>query len=396
SKDPFHIPLMVGLLDKSGNELALHCDNVEKNSDGKHIINLKEQKSTYVFKNLKDRPVLSILREFSAPVNLNWEASEEDLYFLMEKDTDSFNRREMAQKISIRVLSDLIKKARRGEALTVNPRYIKAMSTIIKDDLMDAAFKAKMLQLPSLAVLAQLEPVLDSAAFDKARNAVRTAIARENKEAFLEIYKKFHNVEPKSRNTKVFGQRLLKNQALHYLADLADSEVYDMVNKQYWDAQNMTDRMTALMILADSESTHREKVLANFHEEWKNDSVVINKWFTAQASSHRTETLDEVKALTKNPSFNINNPNNVYSLLRAFSANLVRFNDPKAYEFYADRILEIDPKNPQVAARLCSAFNFVKKLEPQLQDAAMTQIKRIVASPSLSKNSRELLQSALG
>lgn len=138
---------MVGLLDKSGNELALHCDNVEKNSDDKHIINLKEQKSTYVFKNLKDRPVLSILREFSAPVNLSWEASEDDLYFLMEKDTDSFNRREMAQKIAIRVLSGLIQKARKNEPLVVDPRFIKAMSAIIKDQSMDAAFKAKMLQL---------------------------------------------------------------------------------------------------------------------------------------------------------------------------------------------------------------------------------------------------------
>ena len=396
NKDPFHIPLMVGLLDKSGQELPLNCDNVEKNSDDKHIINLKDQKTTYVFKNLKERPVLSILREFSAPVNLNWEASEDDLYFLMEKDTDSFNRREMAQKISIRILSDLIKKARNGEKLTVDPRYTKAMSAIIKDNTMDAAFKAKMLQLPSLAVLAQLEPVLDSAAFDKARMTVRTTIARENKEALLATYNKYHNVEPKSRNTKVFGQRLLKNQALHYLADLEDAEIYEIVSKQYWNAQNMTDRMTALMILADSESTHREKVLANFHEEWKNDSVVINKWFTAQATSHRKDTLEQVKSLTKHPTFNINNPNNVYSLLRAFSANLVRFNDVKAYEFMADKIIEIDPKNPQVAARLCSAFNFVSKLEPEMKQSAMNQIKRIVAVPSLSKNSRELLQSALG
>lgn len=245
-------------------------------------------------------------------------------------------------------------------------------------------------------MLAQLEPVLDATAFDKARIAVRTAIAKDNKEALLEIYKKYHNVEPKSRNTKVFGQRLLKNQALHYLADLEDAAIYDIVSKQYWEAQNMTDRVTALMILADSESVHREKALANFHEQWKNDSVVINKWFTVQSSSHRSQTLDDVKALTKHPTFNINNPNNVYSLLRAFSANLVRFNDPKAYEFYADKIIEIDAKNPQVAARLCAAFNFVKKLPPELSDSAMTQIKRIVAVPSLSKNSRELLQSALG
>ncbi|WP_413584674.1 aminopeptidase N [Bdellovibrio sp. HCB274] len=394
-KEPFHIPLMMGLLDKSGQELAVDCEKIAKNSDGQHVIELKSQKENFVFKGLKSRPVLSILREFSAPVNLNWEASEEDLYFLMEKDTDSFNRREMAQKLALRLMSGLIKQARSGQELKVDERFLKAMNTVMNDDSMDAAFKAKMLQLPSLAVLAQMEPVLDPRAFDLARQTIRREIAKGNKEALLATYKKFHNVEPKSRNTKVFGQRLLKNQALHYLADLHDPEIYELVNKQYWEAQNMTDRMTALMILADSESAHREKVLADFHENWKNDSVVINKWFTVQALAHRPKILDEIKALTKNPTFNINNPNNVYSLVRAFATNLVSFNTEKAYEFMADMIIEIDPKNPQVAARLCSSFNFVGKLEPELKAHAMKQIKRIVEVPGMSKNSRELLQSAL-
>jgi aminopeptidase N len=170
------------------------------------------------------------------------------------------------------------------------------------------------------------------------------------------------------------------------------------VNTQYWNAQNMTDRMTAMMILADTDTNFRDQVLQHFHDEWKNDSVVINKWFTAQATTSRPQALEDIKALTKHPSFNITNPNNVYSLLRAFGANLVRFHDPKvdAYKFYADMILEIDAKNPQVAARLCAAFNFVKKLEPAMKEKALEQIKRMVAVETLSKNSRELLQSSLG
>lgn len=396
-KEPFHIPLMMGLLDKSGNELTLNCDKITVNSDGKNLIELKEQKEVYTFKGLKDRPVLSVLREFSAPVNLKWEAAEEDLYFLMEKDTDSFNRREMAQKISLRLLRNLIGQARNKQTLTVDPRFIKAVSATIADESMDPSFKAKMLQLPSYAVLAQEESVLDAEAFYQARTALRQAIAKENRGALLNIYRKFHNVEPKSRDTKVFGHRSLKNQALAYLAELHDPEIMEAVNKQYWEAQNMTDRMTAMMILADSESAHREKALQHFYEDWKDDSVVLNKWFTAQATTNRKQVLEDVKALTKHPAFNITNPNNVYSLLRAFGANLVRFHDPNtnAYEFYADKILEIDTKNPQVAARLCAAFNFVQKLEPAMKEKALTQIKRMVAVESLSKNSRELLQSAL-
>ncbi|WP_413942962.1 aminopeptidase N [Bdellovibrio sp. HCB-162] len=396
-KDPFHVPLMMGLLDKAGNELKLNCDKIQVNSDGKNLIELKEEKENFVFKGLSERPVLSILREFSAPVNLKWQASQDDLYFLMEKDTDSFNRREMAQKIGMGVLHGLIQQARAKQPLVVDAKYLKALSAIIRDETMDPGFKAKMLQLPSYAILAQEEAVLDAEAFHKARITLRTAIARENRAQLLDIYRKYHGVEPKSRNTKVFGHRSLKNQALAYLADLRDPEILEIVNKQYWEAQNMTDRMTAMMILADAETPLREKALQNFYEEWKNDSVVINKWFTTQATSHRPQTLEDVKALTKHPAFNITNPNNVYSLLRAFGANIVNFHDPNtnAYEFYADKILEIDAKNPQVAARLCAAFNFVQKLDPAMKEKAMKQIKRMVAVETLSKNSRELLQSAL-
>ncbi|WP_415063217.1 aminopeptidase N [Bdellovibrio sp.] len=396
-KDPFHVPLMMGLLDRRGQELKLDCEKIQVNSDGKHLIELKDKKETFVFKSLQERPVLSILREFSAPINIKWEASQDDLYFLMEKDTDSFNRREMAQKLGLTVLHNLIAQARAKAPLTVDPRFVKTMSAIIRDANMDPGFKSKMLQLPSHAILAQEEAVLDAEAFHLARTTLRAAIARENRGHLLDIYRQFHGVEPKSRDTKVFSHRSLKNQALGYLADLNDPEILEIVNKQYWDAQNMTDRMAAMMLLADSNSAHREKALQNFHDDWKNDSVVINKWFTAQATTSRSNVLEDVKALTKHPAFSLTNPNNVYSLLRAFGANIVRFHDPKmdAYEFYADKILEIDAKNPQVAARLCAAFNFVQKLEPAMKEKALKQIKRMVAVESLSKNSRELLQSAL-
>lgn len=397
-KEPFHIPLTIGLLDRNGRDLDLNCQDIEVNSDGQRLIELKDKKKNLVFSGLPERPVLSILREFSAPIHLKWEASEDDLYFLMEKDTDSFNRREMTQKLALGVLHTLIQQARRNATLSVDTRFVNAMGTIIRDENMDPGFKAKMLQLPSSAILAQEEPVLEANAFDQARKALRRAIAQANRAELLAIYHKFHGVEPKSRNTKVFGHRQLKNQALGYLADLNDPEITTLVDQQYWSAQNMTDRMTAMMILADTETTFREKVLQHFHDEWKNDSVVINKWFTAQASTSRPQVLEDVKSLTQHPAFNIANPNNVYSLLGAFGANLVRFHDPKleAYKFFADRILEIDAKNPQVAARLCAPFNFVKKLEPAMKEKALEQIKRMVAVETLSKNSRELLQSSLG
>ncbi|HEY1079817.1 MAG TPA: aminopeptidase N, partial [Bdellovibrio sp.] len=398
TKEPFHIPLMMGLLDKNGKELKLNSPKIHINSDGKSLIELKEAKETVTFTGITERPVLSLLREFSAPIHLKWNANSDDLYFLMEKDTDSFNRREMSQKIAMNLLHDLIGKARTKQELVVDKRYLSAISGIIADTTMDPAFKAKMLNLPSYAILAQEEAILDAPAFHAARTAVRVAIARENREQLLKIYRKYHGVEPKSRDTKVFGHRGLKNQALGLLAELPDSEILEIVNKQYWEAQNMTDSIYALMILADTNSAYREKALQHFYETWKNDSVVINKWFTTQAITlNRQQTLQDVKDLTKHPAFNITNPNNVYSLLRAFASNLIKFHDPKsdAFKFYADMIIEVDAKNAQVGARLSAAFNFVAKLDKDMKEKALTEVRRILAVDTLSKNSRELLQSTI-
>ena len=315
----------------------------------------------------------------------------------MEKDTDSFNRREMAQKLSLRVFDQLIKQYRSKQPFKVEASFLKALGTVIQDKKMDPAFKAMMLQLPPNAVLAQEQAVLDSEAFHEARKFLRTSIAAANKDALMEIYKQFHGHEAKSQNAKSFGHRMLKNQALSYLSVSEDPAILELVAKQYKDAQNMTDRITSLNILANTESPLRQQALDDFYQTWKEDTLVINKWLTAQAYSSRPSTLADVKALTKHPAFNIENPNNIYSLLRAFGDNLVRFHDPaqETYSFYADMILEIDAKNAQVAARLCSAFNFVKKLNPTLKARATKEVQRILATPTLSKNSRELLEKTM-
>lgn len=397
TKENFHIPLMLGLLDSKGQELNLVSEKVTTNSDGKHVIELRDKKEVHTFKNIAERPVLSILREFSAPVHLKWDAAAEDLYFLFENDPDSFNRREMGQKIALRVFRDLIAQAREKKELKVDARFVAALTKVIQDDKMDPQFKSVMLELPNNAILAQEETVLDAQAFYVARKILRQTIAQANRAALLALYKKFHGVDAKKTDSKTAGVRKLKNMALGFLSTLEEPEIHELLTKQYWNAENMSDRMTALWLLADSTAASREEVLKDFHETWKNDSVVLNKWFAVQATTMRPQTFEDVKALTKHPSFSINNPNNVYSLLRAFGANLVRFHDPssEAYTFYADKILEIDPKNPQVAARLCSAFAVVKKLDPKMRDKAMTEIRRLVASPTLSKNSRELLQPML-
>jgi aminopeptidase N len=396
-KKPFHIPLKMALLNSRGEEMELHCERITRNSDGKVLIELKEDVATYVFRLVPERPVLSILREFSAPVNLQWDASNDDLYFLMEKDPDEFTRRESAQKIALRLFASLIPAAQAGETLKVDEKYVRAIGQILSDERLAPAFKAQMLELPSDVVLAQRQPVLDAPAFFKARKAIRHAIAMAHQALLTEIYDRYHEVEPLSRDPKVFGHRLLKNTALSLLQEIEDSSLAEIVVQQYQTAKNMTDQLVALELLASGNHSYRPAALEDFYKKWHQDSVVLNKWFTAQAFSSRKDTFETVKKLTAHPSFNIQNPNNVYALLRAFSQNFSSFHNPdnNAYEFLADMILKIDEKNPQVAARLCAAFNFVPKLSPMMKERALQQIRRVVANEKLSKNSRELLQSAL-
>ncbi|HEY8270328.1 MAG TPA: aminopeptidase N [Pseudobdellovibrionaceae bacterium] len=396
-KKPFHIPLLMGLLNSQGKEMELHCNKITRNSDGKTLIELREGVETFVFKLVPERPVLSLLREFSAPIHLQWERPLEDLYFLMEKDNDEFNRREAAQKIILRLFADLIAQHQAKQTLTVNNKFITAIGTILHDENLSEAFKAQMLQLPSDILLAQEQPILDAPAFFAARKKLRHEIALAHKKSFADIYGKFHNVEPLSRDPKVFGHRFLKNIALSFLQELDDATLTEMVVQQYQTAQNMTDQLVALELLASGGSNYRPKALEDFHQKWHGDSVVMNKWFIAQAFSSRKDTFETVKSLTQHPSFNINNPNNVYALLRSFTQNFVIFHNPEqpAYEFLTDMILKIDERNPQVAARLCSAFNFVNKFPPQMKKQALQQIHRMVAHDKLSKNSRELLQNSL-
>ncbi|MBC7370070.1 MAG: aminopeptidase N, partial [Bdellovibrionaceae bacterium] len=307
-KKPFHIPLMIALLNQNGTEMELHCDRVTRNSDGQTLLELKKEVETFIFCLVPERPALSILREFSAPVNLKWDQSLEDLYFLMEKDTDEFNRRESAQKIALRLFAELIENHRAKKPMLVDPKFVAAMGKILTDEKTTASFKAQMLQLPSDIVLAQQHETLDAASFFAARKAIRRALATAHQKILTEIYQKYHEVEPLSRDPKVFGHRQLKNSALSFLQEIDDSSQAEPVVQQYQTAKNMTDQLVALELLASSHHAYREEALNDFFQKWKNDSVVLNKWFTTQALSSRSDTFDTVKALTSHPSFNITNP----------------------------------------------------------------------------------------
>jgi aminopeptidase N len=388
-KKPFHIPLVIGLLDQYGKDLPLKNDQVVRNTEGQSLLHLRQEKETFVFRDIPHRPVLSLNRQFSAPVRLKWDASLEDLLFLMKKDSDAFNRWEASQKIYQQAFSALLKNPNE-----VPPSLIEAFSTVINDTSLDPDLKAKLMTLPSDDYLAQLEPVIVAPAFLKARQAMEKAFALATAGRLEEIYHEFHGKNLQSRDPKDFGRRRLKNTALMYLSQLPEKQ--KLVKAQFDQAQIMTDQQSALAFMVEMQNDLRDYSIQKFYDQWKSEFLVINKWFAVQAASTHPQTFLTVQRLMSHPDFTLKNPNKVYALLRTFGDNLVIFHNPEldTYRFMADQILEIDRLNPYVAARIAGCFDVWTRLPEAQAKKARAELERMV-SAGLSKNTHEIISKNL-
>lgn len=390
-KKPFHIPFVFALLDENGQEIKPHSTDIRTNSDGDYLMELVTERQTFTFHNLDKRPVLSLGRNFSAPVNYTWEQNEQDLYFLMNHDQDGFNRQEAGQKLYIREILNLIQQAQNKNQLNVNPKLIQAMKQQLTSENLKPAMKALMLELPSTSILAQQVEILDPKSMNQAIRTLKFKFAQLAQKELLQMYQQLHTKNVEKTDADSIGTRRLKNICLEFLVELESKEILEIVTNQFKNAQNMTDKMIAFQILVEQNSEQRNIAIADFYSEWQSDALVLNKWFQTQSIADHSDTFATVRSLYQHEKFNRKNPNNIYSLLRSFSTNLVHFNQPEVFEYFADRIIEIDEFNPQVAARLCDAFNLVKKLPTDLQTKAKSEVRRILSQPKLSNNTKELL-----
>jgi aminopeptidase N len=374
---PFYIPLQMGLLNSQGKET--HSE----------LLILNEKSKTWTFKS-DDRPVLSLNRNFSAPVKLKWSLPHADLLHLIKFDTDEFNRREACMKMLLDQIQKIILDSGKGEKLVANPDIISALGFVLNDSKIDAQFKALILTLPSDTILAQEEKVLNPQAFSAAKREITTAFVKKFEKEILETYKKHHALNST-------GDRALKNLLMHQLVTAGSTEGLSLCEKQYQTATNMTDSLHALIVLCDSNSPQKDNALKDFYQKWSADSVVFNKWLSAQAMSKTGNTFESVQKCTQVVGFDKNNPNNMYSLHNVFAGNYLKFHSDSepTYQWYCDEILRIDAVNPQVAARLSSAFNFTKKLPDHLKKIAQTEISRVLKSEKLSKNAREILEKCI-
>jgi aminopeptidase N len=383
TKEPMAIPLAMGLVGRDGRDLPLiGADGRTHDQPG--IITLTKGQESFVFAEIVERPVVSINRGFSAPIKLTANLSADDLRFLAAHDADPFNRWQSVQAIAMSLLVANATAARARVPAARDDSLIAALAAILADAKLEPAFVAQTLTLPSEADIArEIGKNVDPDAIFAARRSLRAIIGTELRAALTEAYMRFATVGPYSPDAASAGRRALRNVALDLLAADANAEGIARAFRQFQSADNMTDRMAALSTLAQHDTPQRAEAIEAFYTHYADDALVIDKWLTLQAMIPEDATLDRVRRLTQHPAFSMSNPNRMRALIGAFAqANQTQFNRPDGagYAFVADTALSLDGKNPQVAARLMTAFRSWRALEPVRREKAEAALRRVAAA----------------
>ncbi len=388
-KLPFHIPLLVGLLDAGGQDMIPAS-----------LLQLTQEKQAFIFSGLKARPTLSFLRNFSAPVQVQSFQSREELAFLMAHDSDLFNKWDAANQLSEAIILECITVLQQGGTPVLDPLFVEAVRVNLRQGNGDKALLSQALTLPTETNLALQMPVIDPDNLFLARQFVRAELARQLHQELYQTYEDSRDTGGYLLTPEAIGRRSLKNTCLSYLLarDPLPLANLQLAVHQYQQQANMTDVMAALSTLAQCPVTERQMVLDDFFLQWQNEPLVVDKWLSLQATSILDNTLETVKSLLTHRAFTINNPNKVRALIGAFvNGNHVRFHvtSGAGYAFLADQVLVVDRINPQIAARLMAPFTSWKRYDRYRQHLMRQQMIRIAGQPGLSAGVFEVVQKSL-
>lgn len=381
--EPMQMPLRVALYDEQGKFLQQE-----------EILDYKDQKQIFLFNNITSRPVLSLNRDFSAPVKINYEQSLNDLLNLYANDTDAFNRYEAGQKIMQKIIFDGLT----NKSADVPKDFIEAMRKVLVDTKIDSAFKGELITPPSETELNDLLKSPDYENIFNVRNSFALAVGHALKNELMKVYDENNQAKKFSLDQKSVGERTLKNRILWYLSFVNDSGFNKMLMNQFKTATNMTDEFSALQLFCHLQNDETKLVTEQFYSKWKNESLVIDKWFAAQASCRGNNTLTRVNELLKHPDFTMKVPNRYRSLVYSFARNLRNFHDisGSGYDFIAKQVIEIDQLNPQVAARLAnSSFNVFKRLDRERYSLMKGKLDLIMKADKISRDTYEIVSKNL-
>lgn len=396
-KKPMFIPISMGLIDSEGKEIPLYV-NDEPVSNEK-VLHLTQAEQTFTFKKVKDKPVPSLLRNFSAPIKLNFAYSDKDLSFLFKHDKDAFNRWEAGQKYALRTMLHMVQTYQKNKELLLANEFQEIFEYILTRNDHDKLLSAEMLILPTEKYIGEQMEVVDVDAIHAVREFVLTELANKLQSAFVKVYNANHEAnKPYEFNMEEVGKRQLKNRCLAYLMKLPQ---FTKTGMQQFEASlnvNMTDTLPALMSLANIDSPEREKAMQKFYETWEEDALVLDKWFAAQAASILPNTLTQVKSLMQHEGFDIKNPNKVYSLIGTFGRNLANFHakDGSGYVFLREVVHQLDKLNPQVAARMVNPLTTWRRYDKERQRMMREQLELLLQDKKISMDLYELVTKSIG
>lgn len=408
TKLPFHIPLRMGLMDPdTGADLPLRLEGEEDGGEGvgetTRVFSLRaaEEKLTFVGVGAK-RPVASLFRDFSAPVKVvHAQETQSDLELMMGRDSDAVNRWDASQKLGTKVLKEALAQLSGGAAeddVTVDDRFIEAFRSTLTDSSLDPSLKALALRLPDVSVVAdEMGDVVDYVAAARARRAVRRFIGRALRAELEAVYREQEVTGPHELNAAQVGARRIRGTCLGYITSLGDAEGAALAKAQYDAAPNMTEAVTALSCLVDIDCPERSEALAHFESKWKDNALVMDTWFTIQASSTLPGAVERVRELMKHPAYDPKNPNKVRSVLGGFVRNLEHFHDASGtgYRFLGETVRTMDGINAMVAARYAGVFSNVKRLDADRQALVRAELEAIRDREGCSKDVFEVVTKCL-
>jgi aminopeptidase N len=385
-KLPFHIPIAVGLLDVDGKDLI-----------GTQILELTEAEQEFHFDGISAAPIASVLRGFSAPIKLRMERSDEELAQLFGMDTDPFSRWEAGQELASRTMLGQVDAVSAGAEVQLPEMVEQAFRRTLLNDQLDPSMRAYALILPTTATLGEEMESIEPRGLHRTRGGMRKALGSRLASEFQQMYHDLANTEAYQWSPEQIGRRQLRNVCLAYMVASGDEAAVALAQKQFADADNMTDSLSALGCLVDHSPAAAETVLAEFEQRWTDNALVMDKWFALQAGAANDQVLEQVIALMDHSAFSMTNPNKVRSLLRSFAANTCGFHreDGAGYKFLADRILELDSVNPQIASRLVAPLGRWKRYREPWSAAMKLQLQRIFDQGGLSKDTFEMVSKSL-
>ena len=391
-KQPMMIPVKVGLLNRNGEAVAFDYQGKRVTEA---VLLLTEAEQTFQFEGVTETVVPSLLRGFSAPVHLNYPYSDDDLLLLLAHDSDAFTRWEAAQTLYRRAVAANLAALSDGVELPKHDKLLAAVEKVISDDLLDNAFKALLLGVPSEAELWDGAENIDPLRYHQAREALLDTLAVHFLPKWHELNRQAAKQENQSYeySPEAAGWRTLRNVCRAFVLRADPAHIETVAEKYGEMAQNMTHEWGILSAVNGNESDTHNRLLAQFADKFSDDALVMDKYFALIGLSRRSDTLQQVQTALQHPKFSLENPNKARSLIGSFSRNVPHFHaqDGSGYRFIADKVIEIDRFNPQVAARLVQAFNLCNKLEPHRRNLVKQELQRIRAQEGLSKDVGEIV-----